>query len=277
MATEFSEDVIIFNSVIDCYEYLKKRSEKNKAKIMMAIRSDGRSWEMDYMYYPKLRNSAGSRYLDKVEKVACDAVDAIVFVSEHSKAMFLSIHPQYAYKTYVIENGATPRDMDNTKRKFDYLHLVSVGSISVRKNQIAILRCINAIGDRSIKLTLVGAGDKIEECRKYTKDHGLESQVELLGDRDDVPEILDRCNTFIMTSFSEGLPNAGVEALRSGLPMIMTDAGGNAELVENNGLVVSTDDEAIEKAIRFLIQTLVFYPNMEKHREGCLRVSSQQK
>lgn len=258
---DWNEDVIIFNAIHDCYQYLKLRKKDNKAKIIMAIRSDGQSWEQNYMYYPKLRNSAYSRHLDELERITCDAVDAIVFVSEHSKATFLRTHEQYKDKTVVIVNGGSPRALDLSKRTYDVLRLVSVGNVSVRKNQIAILRCLNSIEDKSIRLTLVGAGDKLQECRDYAKANGMLDRVEFLGDRNDVPEILERCNAFIMTSFNEGLPNAGVEALRSGLPMIMTDAGGNAELVKNNGIVVSTDDKEIEQAIRF------FNDNLDKLAE----------
>ena len=52
-----------------------------------------------------------------------------------------------------------------------------------------------------------------------------------------------------MTSHDEGLPAVGIEAIRSGLPIIVTDVGGCAELVNENGIVINDDETEVVYAI----------------------------
>ena len=244
------DDVIIFNSLIDCYEYLELVNWHTEAKIILTMRTSGDNWEMFYFTYPNLKNSMTANRLNKIEKRTCDFCDALVFVSDHSKNVFLSKYPEYQNKTHVVKNGAPWLDYVDSERMFNSLNLITVGTVDTRKNQIAAIRCLERINDPSITLTIVGGGYKLEEWKKYSIEKGLQNQVIFTGPRTDVPELLNKANAFIMTSFNEGLPNAGIEAMRSGLALIMTDAGGNAELVDGNGIVVTTNEKDIECAIR---------------------------
>src|SRR5439155_6738364 len=60
---------------------------------------------------------------------------------------------------------------------------------------------------------------------------GLEDAVELLGTRYDVPAILARADAACLPSLAEGLPNAVMEAMAAGLPVVATAVGGTPELV----------------------------------------------
>ena len=53
----------------------------------------------------------------------------------------------------------------------------------------------------------------------------------------------------ILSSFSEGLPIAAIEALRAKLPVVLTDVGGCRELIENNGYLVQPNIEEITDAV----------------------------
>jgi glycosyltransferase involved in cell wall biosynthesis len=69
---------------------------------------------------------------------------------------------------------------------------------------------------------------------------GIADHVHFLGKRTDVGDILPECDIGLLTSHEEGFANAILEGMAAGLPMIVTDVGGNAEAVihEKSGLVV---------------------------------------
>lgn len=72
------------------------------------------------------------------------------------------------------------------------------------------------------------------------RDLGIAGHVSLLGSRGDVPDLLAASDMGILSSHQEGFSNAVLEAMASGLPMIVTRVGGNAEAVIDGetGLVV---------------------------------------
>jgi glycosyltransferase involved in cell wall biosynthesis len=72
------------------------------------------------------------------------------------------------------------------------------------------------------------------------REPGLRDSVTLLGEREDVPDLLATSDVFVLSSRWEGLPRAIIEAMFAGLPVVATDVGGSAELVENGatGFVV---------------------------------------
>jgi glycosyltransferase involved in cell wall biosynthesis len=85
---------------------------------------------------------------------------------------------------------------------------------------------------------------------------GLAAHVRFEGFRDDVEPYLHAGSAFVLTSHQEGLPLSILEAMACGLPCVVTDVGGNAEVVADklNGLVVrpgSSDEVAM--AILYLI------------------------
>ncbi len=75
---------------------------------------------------------------------------------------------------------------------------------------------------------------------------GIDRNVVFLDSRNDVPEILNACDIGVLCSHQEGFSNAVLEGMASGLPMIVTDVGGNAEAVLDGecGIVVPPHDPA---------------------------------
>ena len=78
-----------------------------------------------------------------------------------------------------------------------------------------------------------------------SEELGLGPSFIFLGQRHDVPQLLLGMDVFVLTSHTEGLPNALMEAMAAGLPCVVTDAGGCREVVadEETGFVVPIDDE----------------------------------
>lgn len=91
------------------------------------------------------------------------------------------------------------------------------------------------------KAFLVGEGSRRPQLERMARDLGLGDSVFFLGGRPDVPAVLARATLGVLCSRQEGLSNAVMEGMAAGLPMVVTDAGGNAELVKDGerGYVVA--------------------------------------
>jgi glycosyltransferase involved in cell wall biosynthesis len=76
------------------------------------------------------------------------------------------------------------------------------------------------------------------------KDLNLEDHFSLLGFRGDVPQILADLDVFVLSSVSEGLSIATIEAMAAGRPVVVTRSGGPQEIIEDRrtGLLVPPGD-----------------------------------
>jgi len=106
------------------------------------------------------------------------------------------------------------------------------------------------------QFVLVGDGPKRHDYEAMVGASGLQQHFLFLGRRTDVPDILASCDIAVLPSLAEGLPNAVLEYLASGLPVVATALGGNLEVVQDGdtGLLIPPNDpSALASAlIRFL-------------------------
>jgi glycosyltransferase involved in cell wall biosynthesis len=110
-----------------------------------------------------------------------------------------------------------------------------------------------APGERGrLRLVLVGDGPLRTEAEVLLAAAGAREQAWLAGARDDVPELLQGLNVFVLPSIAEGISNTILEAMACGLPVVATRVGGNAELVvagETGQLVPPSDPDALARAM----------------------------
>ncbi|WP_348734475.1 glycosyltransferase family 4 protein [Rheinheimera texasensis] len=121
--------------------------------------------------------------------------------------------------------------------------LISVARFEDPKDQITLLKAMAGVAAQSWCLKLVGSGPTLQCCRQLAQELGLE-QVEFLGERSDVVELLAQSDVFVLSSLSESLPVSVIEAMRAGLPVVATNVGGMAEMVADdlNGYLVAPQD-----------------------------------
>ena len=104
------------------------------------------------------------------------------------------------------------------------------------------------------QLRCVGRDDGLMDAlQAQARDAGIGDKVLFLGSRADVPELLASSDVAILASHEEGFPNAVIEAMAAGLPVVATRVGGVPEAVEDGvtGLLVPPHDpQALAAALR---------------------------
>lgn len=101
-----------------------------------------------------------------------------------------------------------------------------------------------------------GSGALLEEFQQQVEQYRMKDRLMHLGFRSDTPDLLGAFDLFMLSSISEGLPLAVVEAMAAGLPVVATRVGGMAELVEDgaSGYLVppANSRELAERALKVL-------------------------
>lgn len=126
----------------------------------------------------------------------------------------------------------------------------TVGRMQTVKNQVllaqAFVRALELAPPLAARLRLVMAGDGPlrAEAEAVLRAAGALDRAWLAGERGDVPDVMRSLNCFVLPSLAEGISNTILEAMACGLPVIATDVGGNAELVDagRTGELVSSGD-----------------------------------
>jgi glycosyltransferase involved in cell wall biosynthesis len=85
----------------------------------------------------------------------------------------------------------------------------------------------------NVRFLIAGSGPQHDELEAKARALKIGDRVILAGERRDVPGILAAADIFALSSVSEGLPISILEAMAAGAPVVATDVGGIAELVED--------------------------------------------
>ena len=133
--------------------------------------------------------------------------------------------------------------------------IVSLGALIPRKGHDVVIDAVAAIPGAT--LLIAGEGPERAALDARIAAGGLGDRVRLLGSvpHDALPGLLGAADVMALASASEGLANAWVEALACGTPIVITAAGGAAEVVSEPGFgrIVARDPAAFAAAIRALL------------------------
>jgi glycosyltransferase involved in cell wall biosynthesis len=180
-----------------------------------------------------------------LERAMAPLADRIVCVSENSRQLGVASGIGSA-RLVTIHNGipdvssvhrAAP-DRDGPPR------VVSVARFAPPKDHRTLLLAVKDVP--RLHLDLVGDGPAEEEARALAGELGVTDRVRFLGRRTDVTELLTEAQAFALCSRSEGFPMATLEAMRAGLPVVVSNVGGAPEAVVDGqtGYVVADNSVA---------------------------------
>jgi len=137
----------------------------------------------------------------------------------------------------------------------DELMVLSVARLTRIKGHVHLLDAVARVSDRlgPWKLVLAGRENDIDSLRAHAARAGVEDRVLFLGLREDVPQLLDAADLFVLSSIgSEGSSRATLEAMASARAVVATDVGSLPDLVvpgETGLLVPPADAGALGHAI----------------------------
>jgi L-malate glycosyltransferase len=158
-------------------------------------------------------------------------------------------------KRTVIYNGIDVSLYEPVARKLSGpLRLVTVGALAPLKGQSNAIQAMRLVTDAGLdaRLVFVGSGPDEAQLRRLSKEIGVAELITFAGEHTDPRAFLSSAEIFLLPSRQEGFSNAILEAMASGLPVIATDVGGNAEAVVHGhgGLIVEPEKpEALAAAI----------------------------
>jgi glycosyltransferase involved in cell wall biosynthesis len=171
-----------------------------------------------------------------------------------------------ANKVRVIHNGIDPKKFQCAGNRQVLFPQAGVGKLIVLvgnmhsgvKGHSWLIACAPAVIAEfpSTRFVLVGDGEQRKKYESEVQQSGVSENFIFLGLRNDVPEILACCDIAVLPSLAEGLPNAVLEYMATGLPCVVSSVGGSAELVDEGVtgiLVPARDSNALSRALLKLL------------------------
>ncbi|MEK5491323.1 glycosyltransferase family 4 protein [Paenibacillus sp. FSL R7-0297] len=194
-----------------------------------------------------------------IEFLASKWTDGIITINEEDYSIVQKLklrRTNAVYKTsgvgldlnkYSIANSEEKRKL---REEFKYGNndfiLFYAAELNDNKNQELLINTMYLLKDKypNIRLMLAGEGPLKGKYEEKISKLGLCENIELLGYRNDISQLLKISDVVVASSKREGLPVNIMEAMATGLPLIVTDCRGQRDLVKNNinGFIIGVDD-----------------------------------
>ncbi len=187
------------------------------------------------------------RWLDRLNRRAFAASAAIVANSRQVARYIEQTYGAPGGRIEVVYNAIdTTRFHPPSEAHGGAPCVVMVGRLVPQKNPLLFVEAAAAVHRKlpGVRFLLVGDGSLRAAVEAAVDANGLRDCCTVAGERRDVPELLRQADLFWLTSEWEGLPNAVLEAMATGLPAVVTDVGGAGEIVrpDRDGYLIRPGD-----------------------------------
>ncbi len=205
------------------------------------------------------------RARDWVNQLAFQRSDAIVCNGEAVQSFIVQRYRAPVNKCAVIYNGVdtnrfAPASMDPhpSSQRSGERRVITVGRLVPQKDLDLFLEAATLLSHKmqDVRYLIVGDGSCREKLEQSVSRNSLNGKVSFLGERADIPELLQSADVFWLTSAWEGLPNVLLEAMACAKPIVSRDVGACREIICHgaNGFLVPSRDAA--KFARYTIDLL---------------------
>jgi len=200
----------------------------------------------------------GGRWREIAYRITDPLADITTNVSKAAVARYIRVGATPKKRIRFIPNGL---DIDEfcPNQKFrkklreelnidKYFVWLAIGRLVDAKDYPNMLEAFRRLEkETNTILLIVGQGSLHDELINLAEEMNLSDRVRFLGVRQDIPELMNMADAYVMSSAWEGLPMVLLEAAASGLPIVATDVGGNGEVVKSDvsGYLVSAGDSSV--------------------------------
>lgn len=148
-----------------------------------------------------------------------------------------------ASRVVVIPNGLDMTQFPTPRSRVSHRRIVMVANLRPEKGHDTLIDAAILVLERfpDAHFDIVGNGTERDRLVAYARTKGVAGAFSFLGHCEDVPARLCAADVFVLPSRSEAFPNAVLEAMAAGLPVVASAVGGILEVVQDNhtGLLVS--------------------------------------
>lgn len=199
---------------------------------------------------------AAARLYLWAERLVRPLTTLFICPAEHEKRTGVRAGACTEERTVVIPNAVDVGSFEVAALDGEPPVVASVGRLHFPKDFLTLARALALLEAGTFSAQIIGDGPDRPELQRALDAAGLGDAVHLTGARDDVPAHLAKADLFVLSSRSECLPISILEAMASGLPVVATDVGGVAELVDEGRtgrLVPAGDPEAMARGLADLL------------------------
>lgn len=182
-----------------------------------------------------------------VHMVCLRGFDLVLAMSE---AMAAQIKPYLGRRPEIVGNFVDEEFLEAFRfqgKKEGPLRFVFLASLSSRKQPLLLIEAMASLRARGkdVRLDMIGKGKLKEKSWQAVERLGLSENVAIHGQIDHPYELLAQADAMVLPSLSEGVSRASLEALHLGVPCVLRDVDGNAELIQNgvNGRLFGRNED----------------------------------
>ena len=211
----------------------------------------------------------GAKWHTKIDSFCAKNADHVIAVSKVTKQIMMEIEKVPSEKITVVYNGMeklrepTAESIAKTRGELSNLNktiILLIGRLHEEKGHRYLFEAIPQIKEKVGKISVLLAGDGPQkgQIEVEAKHFGVETDVNFLGKREDIPELLSIASIAVMPSLAESFGFVALEAMYMGTPLVTSDAGGLVEVVEDGetGVIVpKANSMAIAKAVSRVLQS----------------------
>ncbi len=196
-------------------------------------------------------------WLKMIERKVVRRADKVIVPSEYLKGIVEGWGAKSG-NVEVVYNAVGFKSVEPMKKIAGEQWLVSVARLLPWKGMDTLIKIMPKLLKTypNLKLKIVGDGEIISDFRFQISELALEDSVELTGTlpHDQALSYIAAADVFVLNSGYEGLSHVILEALHCGIPVLASDAGGNAEVVERENLFEYNNGAEIQRKVSKILQ-----------------------
>jgi sugar transferase (PEP-CTERM/EpsH1 system associated) len=184
----------------------------------------------------------------KIQRWFWKRCDSVLSISEALKQRLSTTVGVSTSLIKAVQNGVDiekfsylqKEQINNFKQKFnipeDAIVIGTVGRLVPVKDQKTLIEAAQIIKEKlpgEIAVVIVGDGPLMENLQGRAAELGVYNIVYFLGRQENISEVMNSFDIFVLPSLSEGISNTILEAMACGLPIIATEVGGSVEIVKD--------------------------------------------